>query len=335
MVALAASANPVEWQEVKSQYRRIPAFIRRWWLSIPISMTLIVIGIALTLSEVDNPTRDLAIHAIWIFHIITVIRALVAGSTAVSREYAGRTWEPLILTGISVRHILLGKWLGVLHHVAPWMFGLGALRLIMLPVLMLAFVNRYAWWTYYRSGSSSPNTYNYTSYSYNNDISWVASAVLLAVGFTVILTILEVMSSAAIGLAASAVTRRSWLAMIVAFAVRFVPVLLFAAVTRDQVGDGPSWRVLRFTPLALADSGSAALYQLVLPLTRWTVTAHVTALSGVLLAIGLLTALLAVALVVAWFAIRASGALSQQEELATVPVRSPATLRHLPKSGPV
>jgi ABC-type Na+ efflux pump permease subunit len=133
MVSLVQYANPVEWQEFKSQQRRIPAFIRRWWLSIPITLALVVVGIVLTLSEADNPTRDLALHAIWIFRIITVIRALVAGSTAISREHTGRTWEPLILTGISVRHILLGKWLGVLHQVAPWMFGLGTLRLIMLP----------------------------------------------------------------------------------------------------------------------------------------------------------------------------------------------------------
>ena len=314
MAALVQRANPIEWQELTLQQRRIPAFVRRWWLFIPVTLTMVFLGIALTLNGVDNPTRDLAIHVIWIFHIITVIRALIAGSIAVSREHAGRTWEPLIMTGISARHILLGKWLGVLHLLSPWMFGLGALRLLMLPVLMLAFVNRYAWWSYARTA----NLYNASGELYYRDISWVGWAALLAVFMTLVLTALEVMSSAAVGVAASAVLRRTTLAMIAALCVRFLPVFVFALATRQQVGLGPSWRILRATPLAVADGGSAALYQLVLPYTTWTTTAHANALSGVLLATVLLTVLLLVALVVAWAAIRRSGALPMQSEPAPV-----------------
>jgi len=313
MVALApnTTANPIEWQEFRSQKHRIPAFIRRWWVSIPAALIAVFVGIALTLSDIDSPTRDMAINAIWIFHIVVVMRALIAGSLAISREHAGRTWEPLVLTGISVRQILLGKWLGVMHQVSPWMFGLGALRLMMLPVLMLAFVNRYAWWTSNRMASYS-QSYGY-NYGYSREVSWVVWAALLAVALTVILTLLEVMSSSAIGLAAGAVMRRTWLALIAAVCIRFIPVFVFALVTRQQVGMGPTWRILRATPLALADSGSASLYQLVLPHTTWTTTAHVNALPGVLLAGGLLTLFLVVSLLVAWFAIRSSGALPEKQ----------------------
>jgi hypothetical protein len=139
----------------------------------------------------------------------------------------------------------------------------------------------------------------------------VAWAALLAVVMTLLLTMLEVMSSAAVGVAAGAVLRRSALAMVAALCVRFLPVFVFALATRQQVGMGPSWRILRATPLAVADGGSAALYQLVLPYSTWTTTAHMDALSGVLLATILLAVLLSVALVVAWAAIRRSGALPQ------------------------
>lgn len=312
MTALVQRANPVEWQELKLQQRGIPAFIRRWRLFVPIALISAFTGIALTLSHIDSPTRDLAIHAIWIFHIITVIRALVAGSTAISREHAGRTWEPLILTGISARNILLGKWLGVLHLLSPWMFGLGVLRLLMLPVLMLAFVNRYAWWSYARSASY----YNAAGEMVYREVSWVAWAALLAVAMTLVLTALEIMSSAAVGVAASAIFRRTTLAMIAALCVRFLPVLVFVLVTRQQVGIGPSWRILRATPLAVADGGSAALYQLVLPYTTWTTTAHTSALSGILLSTALLLGLLVVALLAAWVAIRRSGALPRAAQVA-------------------
>jgi hypothetical protein len=128
------------------------------------------------------------------------------------------------------------------------------------------------------------------------------------------LTLLEAMSAAALGLAAGAVTRRSWLAMIAAFCVRFLPVAIFALVVKQQVGTGPSWRILRATPLALADSGSASLYQMVLPRTTWTVSAHCHALGGILLATLLLTLLLVVSLIIAWAAIRASGALPKPQQ---------------------
>jgi uncharacterized membrane protein len=55
----------------------------------------------------------------------------------------------------------------------------------------------------------------------------------------------------------------------------------------------------------------------VLPLTSWTSTAHANAFPGVLLAAGLLTALLVVSLLIAWAAIRASGALPHRQQVAS------------------
>ena len=99
---------------------------------------------------------------------------------------------------------------------------------------------------------------------------------------------------------------------------------VFELFTRYEVGVGPSWRVLRFTPLALADSGSAPLYQLSLPLTSWTVNAHEDALPGIFLASLLLLVLLAGALWIAWAAIRSAGALPKP-----VPIISRNTNRFL------
>jgi hypothetical protein len=89
------------------------------------------------------------------------------------------------------------------------------------------------------------------------------------------------------------------------------------------MGLGPSWRLLRFPPLALADSGSAPLYQLALPLTAWTGGAHEDALPGVLMAAGLLLTLLCGALLIAWAAIRAAGALPHAQSDAVLTVPSP------------
>jgi len=314
MVVLRQITNPIEWGETHHQRQHTVSVIRRGWFVGPFALVSTIGLVALTLRDVTSPTRELALMVIWIIHALTGARAIAAGANAVSREYDGLTWIPLILTGVSARQILLGKWLGVLHQVAPWMLILGSVRLAMLPIFMLSFANRFAWRMSYRAGNPSYNNFN-LYYA----IGWVEWAAVAAVLMTVVLTVLEIMCCAAIGLAASALIKRGWLALIAGICIRFAPVIIFAAFTRYEVGLGPSWRVLRFTPLALADSGSAPLYQLALPLTTWTTSAHEEALPGIFLAAALLIVLLAGALFIAWAAIRSAGALPHPK---TAPILS-------------
>jgi ABC-type transport system involved in multi-copper enzyme maturation permease subunit len=304
MVVLRHITNPIEWQETHHQQRQSVSTIRRRWRFIsPLTLAATILLVAFTLRDVSGPTRELGMLVVWMIHALTAVRAIAAGANSISREYDGQTWIPLILTGVSTRQILFGKWLGVMHQIAPWMLTLGTVRLLMLPIFMLSFANRFAWRLAYRN--NTPGYY----YNLVDAIGWVEWAAVTAVIMTVVLTVLEIMCCAAIGLAASAVIKRGWLALIVAICIRFAPVVIFAAFTRYEVGMGPSWRVLRFTPLALADSGSAPLYQLSLPLTSWTINAHEDALPGIFLASLLLIVLLVGALWVAWAAIRAAGAL--------------------------
>jgi ABC-type transport system involved in multi-copper enzyme maturation permease subunit len=310
MLTLTRFANPIEWQETNHQRHSIPIVIRRWWLLAPLSLAMVMTLVALTLRDVSSPTRDLAIYVIWIVHAITAARAIAAGANAVSREHTGKTWDALVLTGVSDRRILWGKWLGVLHRVAPWMLALGVVRLVMLPILMLALTNRYAFWTMYRY----PNNSAYYNTAELPAVSWVPWAMLVAVIMTVLLTVLEVMSCTALGLAASAVTKRGWLAMIGAMVIRCFPVILFAVFTRYEVGPAPSWRILRFPALSLADSGSSSLYQLILPLISWTRDTHIGAVGPLLLTTLLLVTVLAISLLVAWTSIRRAGALPHLTE---------------------
>lgn len=318
MTALARITNPIEWQETQHQHRSIPLFLRRWWMLAPLAMLVTLGVIVYTLRDITSPTRDLAIYTIWVVHTITAARAIAAGANAVSREYSGKTWTILVLTGVSVRQILLGKWFGVLNQLGPWMLALGAVRLVMLPILMLSLINRFAWRTIY-----STNNGPYFGLGDSQGIYWVAWAAVVAVVMTLVLTMLEVMSCAALGLAASAVAKRGWVAMVGAIIIRFMPVALFAAFTRYEVGTAPAWRILSFPALSLADSGSAALYQLILPSIRWTRQAHVAALPGVMMATLLLLLLLAGSLIVAWWAIRQAGALPK-------PIEEPVALEPQP-----
>jgi hypothetical protein len=294
--------NPIVWQETNHQRRPMSLRQRTYWV---IGLFLLATGIGLiglTLGNVNTPTHQLGIYLIWVIHAVTAARAISAGANAISREHVGKTWDPLVLTGISAHHILYGKWIGVLNRVAPWMLILGTVRLVMIPVFMLSLVYRYAWFT----GSRS---YYYTEgYS---PVGWVAWAAVLTVFMTVVLTVLEVLACTALGMAASALTRRGWTAMVAAFCIRLIPVALFAAFTRYEIGGGPYWRVLSFPALSLADAGSGPLWQLALPLTGWTQQAHARALPGLGLATLLLLSFAVASVVVTWWSIRMAGALPQ------------------------
>jgi hypothetical protein len=86
-------------------------------------------------------------------------------------------------------------------------------------------------------------------------------------------------------------------------------------MTRYEIGAAPTWRVMRFTPFALADGGTAPIYQLVLPVMSWTRGRHEEAFPGLLLATGLIVVLLLVALVTAFIAIRRTGALAHPKQV--------------------
>ncbi len=310
--SVTAFANPIEWQETRHQQHHLPAILQRYWWLAALTLAVAVATIALTLRTVTAPTRDLALYLIWIVHALAASRCIAAGANAISREHVGLTWDTLVMTGVSDRLILAGKWLGVMRHAAPWMLMLAAVRLAILPVMMLSFLNRYAW--RYTSGGAynGGGYYGAGYYSMSPDVGWVPWAAVVAIIMTVVLTVLELLVCTSLGLAASAVLRRGWLAMVAAFCVRFAPVVFFAAFTYYEVGDGPTWRILRFPALSLADGGTAPLYQLVLPLATWTQDAHVNALPGVFASALLLFILLTGALAVTWYAIRTAGALPQE-----------------------
>ncbi len=301
---LPASTNPIEWLERRYQQRSTPSVMRRWSILGPATLLVVLSVIALTLLRVDSAAREFVVATVWFAQGLVVVRCIAAGANVISREHMSQTWDTLVLTGISARQILLGKWFAVLRQVAPWMVGLATLRLFMLPIFMMASLNRYAWYIIAHAGTSRAQFYSGFTV-----VGWVPSAAGVAVVGTLALTALEILCCTAIGLAASALMRRGWTALVVGIGFRFTPVLLFAAFTTYEVGWSLSWRVMRYPPMAMADGGSAPLFQLVQPLTLFTLDNHSTALYG-LAAVGImLTGMIVVSLMAAWWAICNAGAL--------------------------
>lgn len=330
MAALSRRRNPVFWQEITHQQRSAP---RRTWIGKivpPLLLLAILIGVPLSLSDpiiAFRHSRDFALVAIWVTHAIVAVRCIIAGANTVSREHVAQTWESLVLTGMSARQILLGKWFAALRRAAPWILALGTVRLAMLPVLMMGVLHRFAYFSYRR----------YYSYSYNYGyddavmptVEWLPWATFAAVALTVIITLVEAACCTMLGIFASTAFRRGALAAAVAFVIRFAPVAIFAGFTRYELG-AASYRWYRFAPFAFADGGTSPLYMLILPLISWTRGRHVEALgtySGVLL---MLVGATAIAFLLTLRLMRMSGALSARQARA----ESRAAESDLPRPNP-
>jgi len=307
MQALAKLNNPVLWQEATHQIRAVRRWAHRMEIIGVLLVLAIIIGVPLTLLDVQSPSRELAILAIWFVHAITATYAIVVSANVISREHSGLTWDALVLTQLSARQILFGKWRAVLFRMRGWMLALGVVRLAMLPVFMISLLNRFAWYGY---------GYGYGArYGEDFAITWSPLAALVAVLMTVVLTVFEVLCSTAIGLAASAVMRRGTLATVLAMIVRFTPVALFAAFTRYELSGYSMYRWWRFAPMSLADAGTSAMYQLMLPIMPWTRSHSFDTLPGLIMAATMLGALSGAALLIALYAIRSGGALPAEGEL--------------------
>lgn len=313
---LSSVRNPVFWQEVTHQERGMRHWRKRWrWIGYVLVGGLIGF-VASTLQDPTYGTRETGMLAIWIVHTCAAIFSIVAGANVISREHASVTWDSLVLTGVSARKIMFGKWKAALRRAGGWMVLLGMIRLAMIPVFTFALLNRFAY--FYGSGYySSRSYYDETVIPTVEIVPW---AVLAAVGFTVLLTALEILSCTALGMATSAVTRRGAWSIISAITIRFAPVIIFAGYTAHDLG-GNSYRVWRWwrsTTFAIADGGTSPLYYLSMPSIVWTRNRQPEALPGLFLAMGSLLLILVISLIVAWWAIRRSGALPAGKASETI-----------------
>lgn len=318
-------SNPVFWQEYL-RFRRATQGWRRWEKPVIFLVGLIALSFifyfwqsGMTYNASRN-TRQTAIlfslMIVWIVHIIVATRSIIAGVTIINREYVGQTWDSLVLTGISSRQILLGKFRAALRSVLPWMLLLAVVRLTLLPLMSYYLLQRIA----FRCYSNLYGAGGYNGYEGCFTPEWVPWAWLLAPLITIALTALEVTACVALGLATSAISRSSISAAVFAISARFLPIATFVGFARYELGDTWLFRYLRFSPFTLADGGTAGLIQLAYPITGWSQGAHAGTLPGLLGVALLLGGVLIASLALSLWAIKRGGALSQAQSKPQVAV---------------
>jgi len=70
-----------------------------------------------TLSAIQSALTMLTILSLFADYWRVISGAARGASVALTREYQARTWESLILTGVSARHLVISKWWGVLRAI--------------------------------------------------------------------------------------------------------------------------------------------------------------------------------------------------------------------------
>ena len=132
--------------------------------------------------------------------MLLVLGALF-GAEAFAHERENDTWESLLLTGVSTRQILLGKWAVVLGRLRLW-------TLILLG----------SWYA-----GADLLFFRFNSFGGRFSV----ARFLIGNAAIPFLAVLEILCSSAIGMAASAVVRRGTWSALAGLAVRVSPMIVF------------------------------------------------------------------------------------------------------------
>ncbi len=306
--------NPILWQELTHQHRAAPTAQQREFLLALVLATALVGGALLLLP--NNRTlgyivTQYGLVALWAFTATVMIRAVVAGANVISREHVGRTWDALVLTGVSARRIMIGKWLAAVRRVWGWGVALACLRMVFVPIFFFSTTQSYAYYTWRRMGSYQ-NQYDDVVYTIGFSPGITFTAVIVAL----LMPFIEIAACAALGVAASGITQRGASAAVLAGIVRFVPTILtlHSGFVRYE-SSAPYWRWLRMPTFSLADAGTGLMMRLSMPEISWTRSTYGWAFSNLGAPLLLLFTFTALALVVTLLMARRQGALPHPKAL--------------------
>jgi|GEM_PF-3224432 len=188
--------NPIQQRENLTLNRQRGKWFWRIMYAISVLLFLIPVlwGFGKHFYESINFTLGLLALANVIVGILLVVRAVTTASDSMYLERRGKTWDLLMLTGVSNWRVVLGKWTGIMRHLTrnyAWLY------VIRLGTLFwgVASVNL-------NDDFSYQELYSYYNPSVNLfDIRLGGDFVLTAIIFLLIFTVLELMLSSAIGMA--------------------------------------------------------------------------------------------------------------------------------------
>jgi hypothetical protein len=160
-------------------------------------------------------------------HFILMFRALAQGANSIAREKMGKTWDMLVLTGIDARQIVWGKWWATVRRLWRHYTLLALLRACVI--------------TWMGASASRSLMLIYGSYStyYQGEYRIILPRpqhFILAGLVVAVLTMANLVFTAACGVYASAETRSSALALLRAIVTRLLVLVALVVLLLMQMG---------------------------------------------------------------------------------------------------
>jgi hypothetical protein len=193
------------------------------------------------------------------------------------------------------------------------MLALTIIRLAMLPIAMIGVINAYAVEMVWRYGAPTP----FNPQPIPADLlyfDWLGNYALLAVLSAVALSLLEVFTCTALGIATIALLRSTALSILLATAIRGIPIVAGMVIAwLDGTVDFTSpFALFRHRAAAIADLGTAPLSRLVVPYMEWSQTTHADAAETLYVVYALILIMCLASVLIAYIAIRFGGAKTAQ-----------------------
>jgi hypothetical protein len=272
--------NPVMRAERSYQERSTAQRARRWRHRLSRLVKTVLVGMALGMfgagvlgslfgidisDAVNDASGWLTLFAIFVMthHFSVMINTLSLGANSIAREKQGQTWDMLVLTGIDARQIVRGKWAATVRRQLPAYLVLAVMRIGAIVLYSVVTNSIFSFTVGYGGDRLTylPHPLNYA----------------LLAGVVTLLTLANLVFTAACGVWASSVTHRPALAQARAIGTRialllvpsFVVLFFFGRFLAYDARTGPFYDLLLGTGLTLADNGATAAANLVAVRYGW------------------------------------------------------------------
>jgi hypothetical protein len=183
-----------------------------------------------------------------IVYLVIVLKSVATANDSTYRERRGKTWELLMLTGVSNWRVVFGKWLGVMQSLSRDYLWLYLIRIGTLVwfVVQQNFYRNYSGCLYNNYGWDNCTPPNMLDASFGHE--FILHACLLMLAFTV----LELMASTAIGMSTAFFNWKAQTANGAAMLIRIglgagLPILTYFILFQIEYNN-PGWVYRNISP---------------------------------------------------------------------------------------
>ena len=269
--------NPILRAEIAYQRRTIPRWLQ-WFDRFGVVVVALGVGVFVLYFPIINDlygknwspsvdTLPVLLAVSWITQMVVILRCLFAGFNSMRHHYGQQGWDMLVLTGMSIRQLLAGKWWAALYQLRGWLLALGIIKLAVFAHSIIQLI-MYCYRSPLDMAIRSIPFYGGNTPLYETALMQIPSNLIMSPSvnrlvitgvFIVVISLLEVIASSSVGMVGGLVPEKvigliATLMLRLAFVVGFT---LFPDYA--YAGGNLLWRWYEYTWFSFADGGSTAI----------------------------------------------------------------------------